>query len=69
MIELGVNSKDYVCAIEHVRAEESANSLKAYLEEKIGPADILVRELPAVVGAHMGIGGVGVQFIKKYPFA
>ena len=69
MIELGVNSKDYVFAIEHVLAEDSANSLRAYLEEKIGPADILVRELPAVVGAHMGVGGVGVQFIKKYPFA
>ncbi|MDD6512736.1 DegV family protein [Sharpea azabuensis] len=69
MIELGVNSKDYVFAIEHVLAEDSANSLKAYLEEKIGPADILVRELPAVVGAHMGVGGVGVQFIKKCPFA
>lgn len=65
MIELGVNNVDYVFAIEDVLAEESADKLRYYLESKIGPADILVRELPAVVGAHMGIGGVGVQFIKK----
>lgn len=66
MIELGVNAKDYKFAIEHVLADDYASELRAYLEEKIGQCDIVVRELPAVVGAHMGVGGVGVQFIKCY---
>lgn len=64
MIDLGVNAKEYKFAIEHVLADEEAMNLKNYLEERIGECDIVVRELPAVVGAHMGIGGIGVQFIK-----
>ncbi|BBH27640.1 hypothetical protein SG0102_25740 [Intestinibaculum porci] len=64
-IEKGANAANYKFAIEHVLCEESALELKAYLESKIGACDVLVRELPAVVGAHMGIGGVGLQFVKS----
>ncbi|MGX8680918.1 MAG: DegV family protein [bacterium] len=66
MIELGVNAKEYKFAIEHVLADDYAADLRQYLEGKIGKCDIVVRELPAVVGAHMSVGGVGVQFIKDY---
>lgn len=66
MIELGVNNQDYKFAIEHVLANETALTMKDYLESQLGECDVIVRELPAVVGAHMGIGGVGVQFIKDY---
>ncbi len=65
-IELGANNKDYKFAIEHVLAEDYALQLKEYLESKIGQCDIIVRELPVVVGAHMGVGGVGMIYIKKH---
>lgn len=66
MIELGVNNKDYILTIEHVLCEESALELKQMIIDKIGEMEIELRELPAVVGAHMGVGGIGVQYIKKY---
>lgn len=63
--ECHVNKEDYVFAIEHVLSEEMALQMKQKIIEKLGECDILVRELPAVVGAHMGIGGIGYQFIRK----
>lgn len=68
MVELGVNAKDYQFTIEHVLCEDYALEVKKKLIEAIGECDVVVRELPAVVGAHMGVGGVGCQFIKKYSF-
>ena len=64
--ECKVNNKNYVFAIEHVLNEELALEMKQKLIEQIGECEILVRELPAVVGAHMGIGGIGYQYIRKY---
>lgn len=62
-----VNNTDYIFAIEHVLVEELAQEMKSVLIENIGDCeDIIVRELPAVVGVHMGTGGVGYQYIKKY---
>lgn len=67
MVEVcGVNNQDYIIAIEHVLVDELAQSLKQALIDKIGKCQVIVRELPAVVGAHMGVGGVGYQYIKKY---
>lgn len=66
MIEKGVNAKDYIVTIEHVLCEDSALELKKIILEKIGDVDITLRELPSVVGAHMGVGGLGVQYIRKY---
>lgn len=64
MIELGVNAKEYKITIEHVLCVESALEVKKMILEKIGDIEIELRELPAVVGAHMGVGGLGVQYIK-----
>jgi len=66
MIELGVNAKDYKVTIEHVLCEESALEVKQMVLDKIGDVELELRELPSVVGAHMGVGGIGVQYIKKY---
>ena len=66
MVELGVNAKDYLFTIEHVLCEDYALAVKKKLIDTIGECEVVVRELPAVVGAHMGVGGVGCQFIKKY---
>ena len=64
--ECKVNNKNYIFAIEHVLSEDLALEMKQKLIEQIGECEILVRELPAVVGAHMGIGGIGYQYIRKY---
>ena len=64
--ECKVNNRDYIFAIEHVLAEELAQTMKQVLIDKIGECQIIVRELPSVVGAHMGVGGIGYQYIKKY---
>ena len=66
MIELGVNAKEYKLTIEHVLCEESALDIKKMVLDTIGQIEIELKELPAVVGAHMGVGGIGVQYIKKY---
>lgn len=66
LIELGVNAKEYKITIEHVLCESSAFDLKELIIQKIGEIEIELRELPAVVGAHMGVGGLGLQYIKKY---
>lgn len=66
LIELGVNAKEYKITIEHVLSEASAKDIKQLIVEKIGQMEIELRELPAVVGAHMGVGGLGIQYIKKY---
>ena len=66
MIELGVNKDDYVFTIEHVLCEDSALELQNILFDKIGKVEVDLRELPSVVGAHMGVGGLGIQYIKKY---
>lgn len=61
-----MNDKDYKVTIEHVLCEESALEVKQMVLDKIGNIEIELRELPSVVGAHMGVGGIGVQYIKKY---
>ena len=66
LIECGVNCHDYVLTIEHVLEEDLACEMKELLIQKIGPCDIHVGDLPAVVGVHMGVGGIGYQYIKKY---
>lgn len=66
MIEKGVNAAHYIFTVEHVLCEDSALEVKQMILDHIGNAEIEVRELPAVVGAHMGVGGLGVQYIKKY---
>ncbi len=66
MVELGVNAKEYHITIEHVLDPQAAKDLQMMIQDKIGDVEMDVRELPAVVGAHMGVGGLGVQYIKKY---
>ena len=64
--ECGLNNKDFIIAIEHVLVDDLAHQMKQAIIDRIGECEITVRELPAVVGAHMGVGGVGYQYIKKY---
>ena len=66
MVDHGVNSEDYIITVEHVLCEEHALELVNHIRETFGentPIDFEL--LPSVVGVHMGIGGIGVQYIKK----
>lgn len=66
MISNGVTAKDYVITVEHVLCEAQAQELVAEIKERIGQeAEVQFGLLPSVVGVHMGIGGMGVQYIKK----
>ncbi len=60
-----INNTDFIIAVQHVHAIELANEAKQMIINMIGECAVEVRELPAVVGAHLGIGGVGYQFIEK----
>lgn len=65
IVEEGVNNKDYLITIQHVLDPDMALAMKEYLIAKIGPCDnIEIALLPSVVGAHMGVGGIGYQYIK-----
>lgn len=66
LAEMDVNATDYIFTVEHVLCEESALELKQMIMDRFGNCEINFRELPAVVGAHMGVGGIGIQYIKKY---
>lgn len=66
MVANGVNSQDYVITVEHVNCDEQAKELVAEIQSRIGQdAEIHYGLLPSVVGVHMGIGGMGFQYIKK----
>lgn len=64
--EKGVQSKDYVLTLEHVLCESMANEMEAYMKEQLQSDTITTGLLPSVVGVHMGIGGMGYQYIRKY---
>lgn len=66
MLNCGVNSKDYIITVEHVLCEAEAKELVKEIKEKIGQdTKVDFDLLPSVVGVHMGIGGIGCQYIKK----
>ena len=63
----GVNGDDYIITIEHADNEVMANAMIKLVKEKFGShVETVVDYLPSVVGVHMGIGGIGYQYIKKY---
>jgi len=67
LVACGVNQDEYIVTIEHVDDEATANEMIALVKEKFGPnLETVVGYLPSVVGVHMGIGGMGYQYIKKY---
>lgn len=66
LVEMGTNASEYLYTVEHVLCEDSALEIKQMIIDRFGDVEITFRELPAVVGAHMGVGGIGIQYIKKY---
>ena len=67
MLKSMVNGKDYIFTVEHVLADDLVVDLVERLKTKIPDIDTLTIDLlPTVVGCHMGVGGIGYQYIKKY---
>lgn len=64
--EKGVNSKDYVITMEHVLCPEILEEMCQLAKDTLKSDKIFTGLLPSVVGVHMGIGGIGYQYIKKY---
>lgn len=62
--DFGVN-KDYIVVIQHVGCLNFSLEMKDILSERLN-TEVQISNLPTVVGGHMGVGGVGYQFIKKY---
>ena len=64
--EKGINSNDYVITIEDVLSDELLDEMVNYTKQELNSDVIDQGPLPAAVGVHMGIGGIGYQYIKKY---
>lgn len=65
--KLKVNNIDFQITIAHVLAKNMAEEMKQVMIDKIGSCNnIKIIELPTVVGAHMGKGGIGYQVIPFY---
>lgn len=66
MVKHGANGNDYVITVEHVLCEDLAIELANEIKETFGQdTQIDFDLLPSVVGVHMGIGGIGYQYIRK----
>ena len=63
---LNINDHDYIITMEHVLCDEMALEMLKHLKEHLQVSKVSYGLLPAVVGVHMGIGGIGYQYIKKY---
>lgn len=65
--EKHLNGDDFQITIAHVKSLDVANEMKLELENRLNkPGCVNVISLPSVVGAHMGLGGIGYQIIPLY---
>lgn len=64
MKERGVNLQNQTIAISHGDDEESANEIKALIQEEFQPKDIYINYVGAVIGAHSGPGTLAIFFLN-----
>jgi len=62
--ERGVNLQNQTIAISHGDDEESANEIKALIQEEFQPKDIYINYVGAVIGAHSGPGTLAIFFLN-----
>ncbi|HHV65758.1 MAG TPA: DegV family protein [Peptococcaceae bacterium] len=58
---------DQTVGISHADDLSTAQELAEMLKEKTGIADFFIEKIGCVLGAHLGIGGVGVFFFNEKP--
>ncbi|NLW55959.1 MAG: DegV family protein [Firmicutes bacterium] len=61
-----LKTKDQIIGITHADDLESALSLKALIQERFGFNRFMINLIGSVLGAHIGIGGVGLFFPLKF---
>lgn len=57
--------KDQVIGIAHADDLESALKLKEMIQKRFGYNQFIINQIGAALGAHLGIGGVGLFFLNK----
>jgi len=58
---------DQIIGIAHADDLPAAEEVMKMLKEKIGASKFIVQKIGCVLGAHLGIGGVGVFFFNAKP--
>ncbi|CZQ93852.1 degv [Trichococcus palustris] len=58
---------DQLIVISHVGDPETAQKLKTMLSEALPEATFIILRVSAVLGVHLGIGGVGVFALSEFP--
>ena len=56
---------DQIIGITHADDIPAAESMKALIQARLPGCSFLTEEIGAVLGVHIGIGGVGVFFLRK----
>ncbi len=64
--EKNIDDQHYVLTFEHVANDELGNKMLEHLKEELQVDKVSYGLLPSTVGVHMGIGGMGYQYIRKY---
>ena len=61
------NLSNQIIGISHADDEELALKLRDKIKEKYNPDGFLINMISPVLGAHLGIGGIGIFFFSKPP--
>jgi len=67
MKERSVYVKDQIIGISHADDLAKALKLKKMIEKEFGYSNFIINFIGSVLGAHLGIGGVGVFFLNEEP--
>ena len=58
---------EQLIGIAHTGNREAAESLKSKIATRLGATNFIISEIGSVLGAHIGIGALGVFFFNKKP--
>jgi fatty acid-binding protein DegV len=61
------NFPNQIVGISHADDLQTAQEVVELLKEKIGISNTMIEKIGCVLGAHLGIGGVGVFFLNLKP--
>lgn len=57
--------ESYLLTVGHVADDEMGKEFLAMVKENFPKCEVLYQQLASVIGAHTGIGCVGIQYIKR----
>ncbi|MDP4164163.1 MAG: DegV family protein [Bacillota bacterium] len=67
MRERGSNLSDQIIGISHGDDLETAEEMKALIEEEFHPKEIFISSIGASIGAHAGAGTIAIFFLNQLP--